>query len=69
MSAKTPKTPKIPASPKTTVLVRMPQELVTALDSEVERLRALDPAYKTSRSEVLRQLVSSHLIAVDEPEA
>lgn len=58
------KTPKTPASPKTTILVRMPQELVTALDTEVARLRGLDPAFKTSRSSVLRDLIAQHLPAV-----
>jgi len=53
--------PKTPATPKTTVLVRMPQELVSLLDAEVARLRGLDPSFKASRSSVLRGLVASHL--------
>jgi len=55
------KTPKAPASPKTTILVRMPQDLVTALDTEVARLRGLDPSFKASRSSVLRTLIAQHL--------
>lgn len=51
------KPPKATASPKTTVLVRMPQELVTILDAEVDRRRA--SGAKTSRSSVLRDLVKN----------
>jgi len=52
------KTPKTAATPKTTVLVRMPPELVAILDSEVERRRAFElPGAKISRSSVLRDLV------------
>lgn len=59
LSAK--KTPKTPASPKTTILVRMPQELVLALDAEVNALRTASPGVKVSRSSVLRDLVTQHL--------
>lgn len=61
LSAK--KTPKTPASPKTTILVRMPQELVIALDAEVTALRTASPGVKVSRSSVLRDLVTQHLTA------
>ncbi len=58
------KTPKAPASPKTTILVRMPQELATALDTEVKRCRAARPGVKFSRSSVLRELIAEHLMKV-----
>lgn len=58
------KTPKAPASPKTTILVRMPQELVTALDTEVARCKKARPGVKASRSSVLRDLIAQHLPAV-----
>lgn len=59
LSAK--KTPKTPASPKTTILVRMPHELVLALDAEVNARRTASPGVKVSRSSVLRDLVTQHL--------
>lgn len=51
------KTPKTPATPKTTVLVRMPLDLLAHLDAEVRRRREAS-GEKVSRSSVLRDLVA-----------
>ncbi len=55
------KNTKTAASPKTTILVRMPQELVLALDAEVNALRTANPGVKVSRSSVLRDIIAQHL--------
>lgn len=59
MSAKT-RAPKTSAPLNTTVLVRMPNDLVEALNQEVERLKALDPASKANRSTVIRGLLQDY---------
>lgn len=61
--SKTGKTRKTKASPKTTVLVRMPNDLVELLNQEVDRLLSLDPAFKTNRSEVIRSIIADYFAA------
>ena len=50
--------PNKTASPATkTVLVRMPQGLVAAVDAEVKIQQAANPGTKVSRSSVIRELI------------
>ena len=49
--------PDLPAAPRTARLeARVPPEVLAQLDAEVHRLRALHPALKISRTDVLIRL-------------
>jgi len=51
------------------IFVRMPEDLVTALDRHLERLRAEQPGTNLSRSDVIRLLLYRALRAMEEAES
>ncbi len=58
-----------PAAPKTRmseaqIAVRLPNELLTRLDEEVDRLRAERPGLAITRSDAVREILFVHLSKV-----
>jgi hypothetical protein len=51
------------------IFVRMPEDLVTALDRYLERLRSEQPGTNLSRSDVIRLLLYRALRAIEEAES
>jgi Arc/MetJ-type ribon-helix-helix transcriptional regulator len=50
------------------IYLRMPEDLLTALDRYTERMRAEQPGINLSRSDVIRFLLSKALTAMREAE-
>jgi hypothetical protein len=50
------------------IFVRMPEDLLTALDHYTERMRAEQPGVNLSRSDVIRLLLSRALTVIGEAE-